>query len=333
MKHRSPEAEPYCPPYEVSETAAAALAWICEDVGRRTVLRERQNLRLRRVNRIRTIQGSLAIEGNTLTEKQISAVLEGKPVLAPPAEVQEVRNALNVYEEMPRLNPHAEEDLLRAHRILMAGLVDAPGRYRQTASGVMGKAGLVHVAPPADRVPFQIRQLLEWLKNTPAHPLLAGAVFHYEFEFIHPFVDGNGRMGRLWQSLILQRWNPLFADLPVESLIHARQAEYYQALNQSTRQSSCTPFIEFMLLTLQEALKATDQNTTRKTTLKFTQKTPRERILALLRQDPQASRKRLAEMLGDISEDGVKYHLKRLQEKGRLTRIGPPRGGRWQVEK
>lgn len=330
MTRKSPDS--WSPPYEVSETAATALAWICEDVGRRSVLRERQALRLRRVNRIRTIQGSLAIEGNTLTETQISAVLEGKPVMAPPREVQEVRNALKVYEEMTQLDPYSEADLFRAHRVLMQGLVDAPGCYRRAASGIMGKEGLVHVAPPADRVPFQMRQLLNWLKSTTAHPLIAGAVFHYEFEFVHPFVDGNGRMGRLWQSLILQRWNPLFADLPVESLIHARQADYYQALNQSTQQSSCTPFIEFMLLALQDALKNNPPETTQKDTLKTTLKSPAERIVDHLKQHPHASRKQLAEVIPNITEDGVKYHLKKLRDSGRLTRIGPPRGGRWQVE-
>ncbi len=330
MTRNSPNA--WSPPYEVSETAATALAWICEDVGRRTALRERQELKLRRVNRIRTIQGSLAIEGNTLTETQISAVLQGKPVMASPREVQEVRNALKVYEHMAQLDPYAEADLLHAHGILMEGLVDAPGRYRRSASGIMGKEGLVHVAPPADRVPFQMRQLLDWLKTTTAHPLIAGAIFHYEFEFIHPFVDGNGRMGRLLQSLILQRWNPLFADLPVESLIHTRQADYYRALNQSTQQSSCTPFIEFMLLVLQDALKANPPETTQKTALKTTLKSPAERIVDHLKQDPRASRKQLAEAMGDISEDGVKYHLKKLQDSGRLTRIGPPRGGKWVVK-
>jgi len=330
VTRNSPNA--WSPPYEVSETAATALAWICEDVGRRTVLRERRELKLRRVNRIRTIQGSLAIEGNTLTETQISAVLEGKPVMAPPREVQEVRNALKVYEYMAQLDPYTEADLLRAHGMLMEGLVDAPGCYRRAASGIMGKEGLVHVAPPADRVPFQMLQLLDWLKTTTTHPLIAGAVFHYEFEFIHPFVDGNGRMGRLWQSLILQRWNPLFADLPVESLIHARQAGYYRALNQSTQQSTCTPFIEFMLRVLQDALKANPPETTQKTTRKTTLKSPAERIMDHLKQHPQASRKQLAEALGDISEDGVKYHLKKLQDNGKLTRIGPPRGGKWVVK-
>ncbi len=244
----------YEPPYTLTEHAVGAIARICEAVGRLAVLGDTQALRLRRANRIRTIQGSLAIEGNTLSEEQITAVLEGTPVMAPPAEIQEVRNALKTYDRLPDWNPTNEDDLLDAHRILMAGLVDVPGAYRCKAAGVMGKHGIVHVAPPAERVPYQMRDLLGWLARTEAHPLVAGAVFHYEFEFIHPFEDGNGRMGRLWQTLILSRWNRLFADLPVERLIHRRQADYYAALNASTEQGDSAPFIKFMLGIIAETI-------------------------------------------------------------------------------
>ena len=245
----------YAPPYALSERGVAQVARIGEKVGRLSALNESQALRLRRANRIRTIQGSLAIEGNTLTEEQITAVLEGKPVIAPPTEVQEVRNALQAYDQMSGWEPANEADLLDAHRTLMAGLVDAPGAYRTRAAGVMGKQGVVHVPPPSDRVPYQMRDLLDWLTFTETHPLVASSVFHYELDFIHPFEDGNGRMGRLWQTLILTRWNPLFADLPVESLIHAHQPDYYAALNASTQQGTCTPFIEFMLEIIAEALE------------------------------------------------------------------------------
>ncbi len=230
------------------------VANISEAVGRLTVELGGFPLRLRRANRIRTIQGSLAIEGNTLSEEQITALLEGKPVLAPPTEVQEVRNALRTYEQMAVWDSYCEADLLKAHRMLMTGLVDGPGRYRQGGAGVMGKSGIVHVAPPADRVPFQINELIEWLATTDAHPLVASSVFHYEFEFIHPFEDGNGRMGRLWQTLILSQWAPLFADLPVESIIYTHQTAYYAALNESTNQGNCAPFIEFMLQVIAETI-------------------------------------------------------------------------------
>jgi Fic family protein len=244
----------YAPPYTLTEHGVAQVARIGEKVGRLSALSQSQALRLRRANRIRTIQGSLAIEGNTLTEEQITAVLEGKPVIAPPAEVQEVRNALQAYDQMSAWEPARETDLLDAHRTLMAGLIDAPGAYRTRAAGVMGKQGVIHVPPPSDRVPYQTRDLLSWLTSTEAHPLVASSVFHYEFEFIHPFEDGNGRMGRLWQTLILSRWNPLFTDLPVESLIHAHQADYYAALNASTQQGTCTPFVEFMLEIIDDTL-------------------------------------------------------------------------------
>lgn len=245
------------------------VARIGEVVGRHSVaLGIQRDLRLRRINRIRTIQGSLAIEGNTLSEAQITAILDGKLVMAPPREIQEARNALKAYEQMPQWQPHRQADLLAAHQVLMAGLVDDAGRWRSGGVGVMAGDQVLHMAPQADRVPGLMSQLLGWLGDTDAHPLIASAVFHYEFEFIHPFSDGNGRMGRLWQTLILSRWNPLFADLPVESLVYAHQADYYRAIQTSTQQSDAAPFVTFMLeriletftaLTPQEAPQVTPQ--------------------------------------------------------------------------
>ncbi|MDF7823143.1 Fic family protein [Pontiellaceae bacterium B12227] len=242
------------PPFTLTETIVSLVAGICELLGEFSAKESSQNLRLRRINRIRTIQGSLAIEGNTLNEDQISAVLEGKVVIAPPKEVHEVRNALKVYEKMAGWNPHEETDLLEAHTILMEGLIDIPGNFRRKGAGVMGSQGIVHYAPPADRVPWLVSNLLAWMKSTDIHPLISASVFHYEFEFIHPFEDGNGRMGRLWQSLFLSQWKPLFANLPVESIVHANQAGYYAAINQSTEQGNCAPFIEFMLQAILETL-------------------------------------------------------------------------------
>ena len=236
------------PPYTITPEILNRVAAISEAIGRLTVLTDQARaLRLRRINRIRTIHGSLAIEGNTLSEAQITAILDGKRVIAPPREVQEVKNALAAYDRFDTWKPEAEKDLLEAHRILMSGLIDEAGLYRHGGVGVMAGQQVIHMAPPADRVPQLISDLFGWLAATDAHPLIASAVFHYEFEFIHPFADGNGRMGRLWQSLILARWNPLFADIPVESLIFEHQTEYYQALQESTRQTDSAPFIAFML--------------------------------------------------------------------------------------
>jgi Fic family protein len=244
----------YRPPYTLTPAIVSLVAEIAEAAGRLSALRG-DGLRLRRVNRIRTIHGSLAIEGNTLSEEQITAILEGKPVVAPPREIQEVRNALAAYEEMPDWQPAREADLLAAHGVLMAGLLDEAGCYRTGGVGVMQGNEVIHMAPPAGRVPGLMRELLGWLAETDAHPLIAGAVFHYEFEFIHPFADGNGRLGRLWQTLILSRWKPVLAELPVESLVHAHQEGYYRAIAESTARSDSAPFIAFMLERILEACR------------------------------------------------------------------------------
>lgn len=243
------------PPFTITPEILNRVAAISEAIGRLTVLTDQaRSLRLRRINRIRTIHGSLAIEGNTLSEAQITAILEGKRVIAPPREVQEVKNALAAYDRFHTWKPEAEKDLLEAHRILMSGLIDEAGMYRQGGVGVMAGQRVIHMAPAAGRVPHLMADLFGWLATSLDHPLIASSVFHYEFEFIHPFADGNGRMGRLWQSLILARWNPLFADIPVESLIFEHQAEYYDALCESTRQTNSAPFVAFMLRMILDAV-------------------------------------------------------------------------------
>ena len=274
------------PPYSITSDILALAEEIGEAIGRATAAST--DLRLRRINRIRTIRGSLAIEGNTLSEGQIAAILDGKPVIAPLREVQEVRNAIRAYDEFRRWEPANEIHLLRAHEILMSGLLDAPGHYRRGTVAVMGKGEVQHLGPPADRVSHLMANLLEWLRATGEHPLVASSVFHYEFEFIHPFEDGNGRLGRLWQTLILSRWNPLFADVPMESLIHTRQNEYYDAIRESSAQGESTPFIAYMLNIILAAL-LTPQETP--------QVTPQvERLLSVL--EGEMSRQEILRALG-----------------------------------
>lgn len=246
----------YQPPHSLTPTMLRLASTISEAVGRLSVLEDEKNLRLRRANRIRTIQGSLAIEGNTLSEEQITAILEGKRVIAPPKEILEVRNAIKAYEQFETWKAASETDLLKAHSVLMSGLVDDAGGYRKGNVGVMNGDQVVHMAPPANRVKNLMGDLFGWLANTEAHPLIASSVFHYEFEFIHPFSDGNGRMGRLWQTLILNQWNPLFANLPVESMVHEHQSDYYQAINLSTKKTDSAPFIEFMLQMILNTLES-----------------------------------------------------------------------------
>lgn len=281
---------------------------------------------LRRENRIRTIQASLAIENNTLSVEQVTAVLDGKPVIGLPREIQEVRNAFAAYEAMSGWQPSSAQDLLTAHRLLMRGLVDHAGHWRSGGVGIYRGEQLVHMPPPASRVPQLMDDLLAWLASTELHPLLASAVFHYEFEFIHPFDDGNGRMGRLWQTLILSRWRPVLAFLPVETVVRARQAEYYAALSSADRESECSPFVAFMLEALERALaEALASAGSEKGAEKSS-----EKILALLKANPTLAARELAQRL-EMSPRGVEKQIAALREAGRLRRVGPAKGGYWEV--
>jgi Fic family protein len=255
----------YEPPFTITPRVLDLVASISEEIGKRGFTRDSAlPPALRRGNRLRSIQASLEIENNSLSLEQVTAVVAGKRVLGPPQEIQEVRNAFAAYEALETWSPAKEKNLLSAHRLLMAGLVNDAGQYRRGSVGIAQGDKVLHLAPPAVRVPGLMKDLLNWLKQTKVHPLVAGSVFHYEFEFIHPFADGNGRMGRLWQTLILSRWKPILAWLPVESVIRDRQAEYYAALAAADKVGASTAFIEFLLAALLEALEQvppTDQVT------------------------------------------------------------------------
>jgi Fic family protein len=246
----------YAPPYSINPAMISLVAEIAAEVGRLGALEGSGSVpKLRRENRIRSIHASLAIENNTLTLDQVTSVIAGKRVLGPQREIQEVKNAFAAYEAMPSWKPTALKDLLAAHRVMLEGLVDEAGKFRTRSVGIAKGKRIVHLAPPADRVPGLMKDLLGWLKRTDAHPLIAGCVFHYELEFIHPFADGNGRIGRLWQTLILSQWNPLFAFLPVETVIRDQQAEYYKILAACDKAGNSTAFIEYLLSALLVALR------------------------------------------------------------------------------
>lgn len=255
----------YKPPYEITPAILSLLGDISEWIGRHAPAVDALHLPLlRRENRIRSIRSSLAIEGNTLSLEQVTAILDGKRVLGRPREILEVRNAFVAYEELDRFNPFSERDLLAAHRLMMTGLIDDAGLFRSGGVGVFQGKRAIHIAPPADKVPHLMADLLSWLKKSAEPPLIASSIFHYEFEFIHPFSDGNGRMGRLWQTRILSRWRSLFSLVPVETIVHDHQSDYYAALAACNKAGDSTRFIEFMLSVIKEALaqvKATEQVT------------------------------------------------------------------------
>lgn len=238
----------YKPPFRMTDKIMNLVADVSEQIGRIKVLSHGNvNPHLRKENRIRTIHSSLAIEHNSLSLEQVTAVINGKHILGNPNEIREVKNAYDTYEMMLVLNPYSVKDLLKAHKMMMKDLIPENGKFRSGGVGVFDGDVVVHMAPPASLVPGEIQDLFAWYKKSEIHPLVRSAIFHYEFEFIHPFADGNGRMGRMWHSLLLGRWNEIFYWLPVEELIRSRQQEYYNAFNKSDRESDSSTFVEFML--------------------------------------------------------------------------------------
>lgn len=244
------------PPFEITNQIIDYVAEIAELVGRLSASPLLStNPTLRRSNRIRTIHGSLAIEQNTLSLEQVTAVLNGKHVLAPPKDIAEVKNAYEIYERLDELDPYSVDDLLTAHGIMTRGLVEESGMFRTRPVGVVDSEGhVLHFGTLPQYVPDLVIELLDWVKASQVHMLIRSCVFHYELELIHPFADGNGRVGRLWHTLLLSKWNPVFAWLSVESIIHDHQQEYYAAINASNDAGESTVFIEFMLSDIKASL-------------------------------------------------------------------------------
>ena len=319
------EQNAYVPPFTVTDEITNLVAEIAEAIGRLTAGADCLPApQLRKENRIKTIHSSLAIENNSLSLDQVTAIIGGKRVLGAPNEIREVKNAIDAYELLMELNPYQEKDLLRAHGLMMSDLVRECGRYRQGGVGVFSGDRCVHVAPPASRVPALMGELLSWVKNTKVHPLISSSVFHYEFEFIHPFADGNGRMGRMWQTLLLMQWKPIFAWIPVESIVKQHQQEYYDVIAQSDHLASSTPFITFMLtcfkLTVEEMMES-NQKSNQKSNGK---------ILLLMQQNPFVSIRELQDLTG-LSESGVKKVIRQLKANGKILRSGGAKGGHWVV--
>ena len=317
----------YTPPFTLTDEMMSLVAEIAEMVGKISATAEHlPHPHLRKENRIKTIQSSLAIENNSLTIEQVTAIIEGKRVLGAPNEIQEVRNAIDAYELLLELNPFEEKDLLRAHQLMMTDLVRENGRYRSGGVGIFNGEQCVHMAPPAMRVPTLMEDLLQWVRTTKTHPLISSCVFHYEFEFIHPFADGNGRMGRMWQTLLLMQWNPIFAWIPVETLVKEHQKDYYDAIAQSDREASSTPFIIFMLRCLLQSIQEMVESNPKSNPKSS------EKILDAMCANPQLTIKDLQEVTG-LSESGVKKIIRSLRADGVIERVGGNKGGFWKVNR
>ena len=323
----------YKPPFEITSKIIELISNISEKIGEINYLQNNPyHIKLRKENRIKTIHSSLAIENNSLSLKQITAIIEGKHVLGNPNEIKEVKNSIQAYDLLLSLNPYNEKDLLKAHKLMMQDLVERNGKYRTDGVGIFDGEKVVHLAPPADRVPELMFDLFKWLKESDVHPLIKSCVFHYEFEFIHPFQDGNGRMGRLWQTAILKEWKEIFAWLPVETLIKENQKEYYNVLGISDSDANSTKFIEFMLsliLNTIEEIIETEKKVTQKVSVKVT--VNQHKIIDAIKKNPYVTQEELADIVG-IARKNIITNMKKLQENGLIKRIGADKNGYWLVE-
>ena len=329
--------EVYSPPFHLTDEIAELSIEIGELIGMVSVNAGLSpDPHLRRENRIRTVYSSLAIEQNTLSLDQVTDVIDGKRVLGPPKDIREVKNAYEAYERMSEFDPCSMEDLLTVHGVMTRDVTPESGRFRSGNVGVFQNGQLIHAGTPAAYVPEVMEQLFSWLRTSSAHPLIKSCIFHYEFEFIHPFADGNGRTGRFWQSLILQRWKPIFAWLPVETLIRERQEEYYAALNAANSQGESTAFVAFMLSVIRDALEELRQNQRLHVVNSVAENVVDQReqnrrsLLAIVKQRPKSSAREIA-LLMNLSPRQIQRIMADLQADGKLIRHGSPRNGFWEA--
>jgi len=305
------------PPYQITSKILSFISSISQKIGEINAKHlVKANPQLRKQNQIRTIHASLNIEGNTLSEEQITAILENKRIIGPEKDIKEVVNALAVYKALSQLKPYSEKDFLKAHKLLMTGLIENPGRYRNKSVGIVKGTNIEHIAPPYENISFLMSDLFKYLKDKSELALIKSCVFHYEMEFIHPFLDGNGRMGRLWLTLILMNELPLFEFLPFETLISKNQEEYYKALSASDKQGNSTPFIEYMLDIIDYSLLELLENNSKKLN-------ERERLEIFLETNKQEfSRKDYMKHYSEISSATASRDLKNGVQLGLIQRSG-----------
>ena len=320
----------YQPPYKLNTEILNLTAEISALMERFVIrLGKDDGLKLRKANRVKSIRSSLAIEGNSLSESVVSDIINGKRVVAPAQEILEVKNALATYEMYSKLNAFSVKDLLKAHKTMMQGITPDAGSFRNCAEGVFKGKKCIHLAPPPRMVPQLMDNLFGWLKTSKEHLLVRSCVFHYEFEFIHPFSDGNGRIGRLWQSLILGKLNPAFEYLPVENMVYANQQKYYNAIALSTKAGECSPFVEFILNNILEAVKkykdAPLQNSETSGQIQLSDR--QQKIMALI-QKSKTNMHELAKKL-KVSERTISREMAFLQSHDFIERDGSDKTGTW----
>jgi len=313
----------YTPPFKITTKIIDLISKISLNIGKLEAIDSSSTLpMLRKVNQIRTITGTLQIEGNTLDEEKITALIEGKRVLGKVDEIAEANGAIALYKQLGDLNYKDERELLKSHKILMDELLIKAGTYRTSNVGVGGNDGVVHVAPPSGQISKLMGDLFHWLSATDEHPLIVSSVFHYEFEFIHPFIDGNGRMGRFWQSLILYNWNNYFSVIPIESIIRDKQQEYYKVLEECGSDGESTLFIEFALQSILEAIDTVGNKVGNKVgNLTDNQ----QMIIKQIQLNNKISASKISDIVG-ISKRKIEENLAKLKEQGVLKRVGGTRG-------
>ena len=316
------------PRYTLSDKMISLVAEITEIATHLEMRESAIDPLLRKKNRLKTIHSSLAIEHNSLSLRQVTDIIDGKRVFGPPKEIEEVKNAKAAYAVLEKVDPYSVKDLLKVHGLMVGGLTAQAGRFRTVGVGVYSGKKLVHAGLPHKLVPGKVTELLSWVRNSGAHPLIASCVFHYGLEYIHPFTDGNGRMGRYWQTALLASWRPQMAWVPVEEIIRDRQDAYYRAISNADRTGDARMFIEFMLTALRDALVAVKKSVGKGD--KKSGKKSDKKILEHLKGYPSATLEELQELTG-LSSGGIRKAIRRLKDAKLLRRIGPDKGGHWEV--
>ena len=320
------------PPYTITDKMLNLATTIMEKIGEANYFESLNRFpELRRKTRIKSIHSSLAIENNQLSLLQVEAVINGKAVIGEQKDIQEVKNAYKAYEEIDNINPYSVEDLKKIQGILTFAIEDDSGKFRNHGEAVYDGDVQIFMAPPHRMVPTLMDNLFNWMNEAKekVNPLILSSIFHYEFVFIHPFSDGNGRTARLWQTAILAHWKDLFKYIPIESIIRKHQEEYYTAIQNCNNVGNSNEFIEFMLKIIDEAVDGMILNQ-QEITQETTQETTQEKIINLIKKNPGITQVEMAKAL-DLTRDGISYNIKTLKEKGIIERVGSTKKGIWKI--